>query len=280
VRRRTALALASLALPAALATGAHASSPTVRSGASGRIGTLIPADPGAALPRRDATTTSLNWAGWVVRPGLQITGVQSTFTVPKAKATPPGLSVSWAGIGGYGTQDLIQAGTASNSVAGFGGPRYYAWVEMLPAAEGRLINCSGDRQCSVSPGNRMSVDIHLVGTNLWSVSVVNIGRWSWHNNYGYRSCSCSAEWIFEAPSLGVAGVGVVSTVPDVGAAYFGTISNYTTGGHRHTIASGHPVRVNMGALGVSPEAITSNLAPNNQSFRVCTYALRCAAPAR
>jgi hypothetical protein len=68
-------------------------------------------------------------------------------------------------------------------------------------------------------------------------------------------------------------------VAQVGAAYFGAISNYTTGGHRHTIASGRPVKVNMGA-GVGTEAVTSNLASNRQSFRVCTYALTCAAPAQ
>jgi hypothetical protein len=106
------------------------------------------------------------------------------------------------------------------------------------------------------------------------VSVVNISHWSWHANVHYVSKQRSAEWILEAPT-----VGEQTTVAQVGAAYFGTISNYTVNGGRHTIASGHPVKVNMGAPGVR-EATTSNLASNHQSFRVCTYKLRCAAPAR
>jgi hypothetical protein len=237
------------------------------------VGAFVPAQAGAALPHRDATVTSLNWAGWVVQPGLPITGVQSTFTVPKAQFTPPGFSASWAGIGGYNTGDLIQAGTTSDS---FGGvlPRYYAWFEILPDSERLLANCSGDSHCTVRPGHRMSVDIHSVGTNLWSVSVVNIGNWSWRTTIHYVSSRSSAEWILEAPT-----VGEQTTVAQVGSAYFGTISNYTAAGARHTIAAGHPVKVNMGVPGVH-EAITSNLAPNRQSFRVCTYKLRCPTPAR
>jgi len=282
LRRRTAVVLAALSAPAVLASAAYAASPAttrssiqpsvVTSDDAPRVGKFLPAHPGAVLPRHDATVTSLNWAGWVVRPTTWVSGVQSTFTVPQAKLTPPGFSSSWAGIGGFDTSDLIQAGTASDSVA-FGAPRYYAWMELLPASEGLLVNCTGDRNCTVSPGNRMGVDIHTVGPNIWSVTVVNAGHWSWHLNVTYHSKATSAEWILEAPSLG----NVQTTVAQVGAAYFGRTSNYTTGGHRHTIAAGRPVKVNMGA-GVGIEAVTSNLASNRQSFRVCTYKLSCAAP--
>jgi hypothetical protein len=281
VRRRTAVAMAALAVPALLATSAYATGPAHSASLrpsyivhhdSARIGKFIPAHAGQTLPRRNATTTSLNWAGWVARPGV-VTGVQSTYTVPRAGFGPPGFSASWTGIGGFNTSDLIQAGTTSDSFKFAGLPRYYAWFEILPDSERLLINCTGDRNCTVSPGNRMSIDIHSVGTNLWSVSLVNSGHWSWQMNVHYASSRSSAEWILEAPT-----VGSQTTVAQVGAAYFGTISNYTTAGHRHTIASGNPIKVNMGA-GASVEAVTSNLASNRQSFRVCTYKLTCAAPA-
>jgi hypothetical protein len=267
VRRRFALALAVVAVPAALTVNAQASStPSARAATTARVGHFVPAL-GANAATRNATV-SLNWAGWVVQPGRPITGVQANFIVPKAKLTPPGFSASWAGIGGYNTKDLIQAGTTSDSVGGIA-PRYYAWFEILPDSERLLINCTGDRNCTVLPGNLMGIDIHLVGTNLWSVTVVNSRHWSWHANVSYKSSLSSAEWIIEAPT-----VGTQTTIADVGSAYFGKISNFTTGGVRHPISSGHPVKINLAGF----EARPSGLARNGQSFRVCTYAVRCAAP--
>lgn len=277
MRRRTAVAVAAVAVPAVLATSAYAtSSSSARSSRpsyiatqhAARIGHFVPTHAGQALPRRNATISG-NWAGWAVLPGTPITGVQSNFTVPAAKYTPAGFSASWAGIGGYNTKDLIQAGTTSDSFGLPGLPRYYAWFEILPDSERLLINCTGDRNCTVRPGDRMGVDIHSVGTNLWSVTVIDDTHWTWQMNVHYVSSRSSAEWILEAPT-----VGAQTTIAQVGAAYFGTVNNFTIGGHRHTIAAGHPVKINLAGF----EAITSNLASNRQSFRVCTYKLRCAAP--
>jgi hypothetical protein len=282
VRRRTAVAIAAVALPIALGGAAQAAS---RPHASARpmtvpvpasahhLGVFRPAHAGQALPRQNAASSSLNWAGWVsnVR---GITGVQSTYVVPRAKFSPPGFSASWTGIGGYSTNDLIQAGTASDSIAVSGLPKYFAWVETLPKAEQRLINCTGDPSCSVSPGNKMFIDIHLVGRNLWSVSVTNVGHWSWRLNMSYVSSLTSADWILEAPNVG----GLQTTVAQVGSAYFGPGNNFTYAGRRYPIASGNPVRVHMGLPGTY-EAIASKLAPSHQAFRVCTYAATCPAPA-
>ena len=87
---------------------------------------------------RGDTADSLNWAGYAVTPGSGITAVSSTFTVPSAGELPPGFSASWAGIGGYTTSDLIQAGVSENSAIGgelLGGGQYNAWYEILPASE-------------------------------------------------------------------------------------------------------------------------------------------------
>jgi hypothetical protein len=278
VRRRSFAALAVTACSIAVATSAYAVAPTASAPAarSALVPEFIPARPGQPLPLRDATAYSGNWSGWVVRPGVAITGVQSVFLVPRATVRPPGFSASWAGIGGYGTHDLIQAGTESDTVPFGGTPKYYAWVETLPQPQRRLLNCTGDRFCTVRPGNRMGVDIHAVGANLWSVRVVNSGHWSWSTTLHYVSRQQSAEWIFEAPRAG----GVQTTVPEVGAAYFGRISNWSAAGHRHTIFSGHPVRVVMIIEGIAGrEATPSGLAGNLQSFRVCSYARKCHPPA-
>ncbi|MFL6238431.1 MAG: G1 family glutamic endopeptidase [Actinomycetes bacterium] len=273
MRCRAAIALAAVLGSGLAVATAHASPPRPR--ALPQVAAFVPAHPGQVLPRRDAEVRSGNWSGYVVRPGIPVTGVQSTFVVPTAGAVPPGFSSSWAGIGGFGTRDLIQAGTESDTVDG-----YYAWFEMLPASQGILINCSGDTKCTVRPGDRMGVDIHLVGRNLWSVTVVDSRHWTWRATVSYASSLSSAEWIFEAPTLAAEGVPVLTTVPNVGAAYFGPVSNFTVAGHRHTIAAGHPVKVDMVAESLAgQEATTSGLAVNHQSFRVCTWAGRCAAPA-
>ena len=267
-RRRMTVALAAAALPLAVAATSAGASPSAHARVV-RVGHLVPATAGAVLPTRDATVSSLNWAGYTVLPGLAITGVKSTFTVPKAGVAPPGFSASWAGIGGYNPKDLIQAGTTSDTVGG-GTPRYYAWYEILPDSERLIIGCSGDAHCTVRPGNRVSVDIHAVGANLWSVSLVNSGHWSWHSNISYHSSQSSAEWILEAPT-----VGAQTTVANVGTAYFGTENTWTAAGQAHAIQTGHPVKINMGVF----EAVTSGLASNWKSFNVCTYALRCPTPA-
>ncbi|MHB8329564.1 MAG: G1 family glutamic endopeptidase, partial [Acidimicrobiales bacterium] len=80
-------------------------------------------------------TYSGNWAGYVDIAST-ITSVEGSFIVPNAGTLPPGVSATWVGIGGYGTSDLIQAGTQQiSSPFGqfFAGGSYAAWYEMLPA---------------------------------------------------------------------------------------------------------------------------------------------------
>jgi len=263
VRRR----IASVALvSAALSVAAFA--PTASAAPHGNHGRLIPTVKGAHLPTKNDTTSSLNWSGYATT-GTGITAVNSTFTVPTAGLVPPGFAANWAGIGGYSSSDLIQAGTSEDPIEG-----YYAWYEILPASETQLTNCSGDVNCTVNPGDVVSVDIHLVGTNLWSVALTDAGHWSWQQNISYASSESSAEWIFEAPTVGV------QTIPDnTGTNYFGPTSTFTNASGTHTIAQGNPVTIDMGiGIGVN-EATPSGLASNGQSFNVCAYQQSCPTPA-
>jgi hypothetical protein len=266
VRRRTAtLLLVAGLIPAALAT--TSASAATRTTTHGQ---LIPA-PGQLLPRQNADTASLNWSGYATAPGHGITGVASTFTVPSAAALPPGFSANWTGIGGYDTSDLIQAGTAENS-NGLLFDQYYAWYEILPDSETQLTNCSGDPNCTVKPGDVVSVDIHQVGANLWSVSLSDSGRWSFQKTITYASTESSAEWIYEAPTV------AVQTIPaNTGSSHFGPTNTFTDASGTHTIAQGNPVSIAMGT-GVVNEATPSDLAADGQSFNVCAYAQTCAAP--
>lgn len=238
-------------------------------------GVLIPAHKGEVLPRHGGTVDSLNWSGYAVTPGSGITAVSSTFIVPAAGLVPPGFAATWAGIGGYNTSDLIQAGTAEQSAPSnpLVGPQYYAWYELLPNSETQLTGCSGDPSCTVTPGDTISVDISNVSGNTWSISVSDSGKWSWSKDVTYNSSRSSAEWILEAPTL----VAAQTLLAPVGTVHFGPTSTYTAGGATHTIAQGNPTQIDLGT-GVVNEATPSALATNGQSFNDCAYAQSCPTP--
>lgn len=253
----SALACAAMAIPA----GAQAST---------THGTFIPASTHSLLAKKNAATSSLNWSGYALS-GSNINAVKSDFTVPSVSALPPGFSSNWVGIGGYTTSDLIQAGTAQSSFPLLGD--YHAWYEILPAGETPISNCVGDAACTVSPGDKMTVDIHETTTpGMWSISMKNGTKWTYQITIPYASTKSSAEWIFEAPTL------VVQTIPaNAGTSYFGQTSTYTDGAGTHTIAQGPYDSIAMGP-GLINEATPSALAPNGQSFNVCAYKQSCPAP--
>jgi hypothetical protein len=238
------------------------------------IGVLIPAHKGQTLPIHGGTTDSLNWSGYAVTPGSGVTAVSSTFTVPTAGLDPPGFAATWDGIGGYNTSDLIQAGTGEQSVPSnpLLGGQYYAWYELLPASETPISNCTGDPNCTVTPGDHMTVDISNVSGNTWSISMTDSGKWSWSKDVTYSSSESSAEWILEAPTL------VAQTLlANVGTVGFGPTSTYTAAGTTHTIAAGDPTQIDLGT-GVVNEATPSALASDGESFNDCAYALSCPTP--
>src|SRR4051794_33677926 len=107
----TMLAMATTAL---LTVPAGGVAPAAVDGAG--HGVLVPAHTGQVLPARNADTSSLNWSGYAVvgQPGHPITAVTQSWIVPSVSPLPPGFSSTWAGIGGYNTSDLIQAGTESD----------------------------------------------------------------------------------------------------------------------------------------------------------------------
>jgi hypothetical protein len=238
------------------------------------LGVLVPAHKGERLPLHGGTADSLNWSGYAVTPGSGITAVSSAFTVPAAALVPPGFAATWTGIGGYNTSDLIQAGTAEQSAPNnpLVGPQYYAWYELLPASETQLTGCSGDANCTVTPGDNVTVNISQVSGNTWSISMTDAGHWSWSKNVTYSSSESSAEWILEAPTL------ITQTLlANVGTAHFGPTSTYTDGGGTHTIAQGNPTQIFL-SPGVVNEATPSALAADGQSFNDCAYAQSCPAP--
>jgi hypothetical protein len=276
MRRRSVVSgfVAAVVGTVVLAAASVAPAASLHAPAADGLGALIPAHKGQVLPTHGGTTSSLNWSGYAVTPGSGISAVSSTFTVPSAGLAPPGFAATWTGIGGYNTSDLIQAGTGEDSLPSnpLIGAQYFAWYELLPNSETPLTNCSGDPNCTVTPGDNVSVNISNVSGNTWSISLSDSGKWSWSQDVSYSSSKSSAEWILEAPTL------VAQTVlAPVGTVHFGPTSTYTDGSGTHTIAAGNPTQIDLGT-GVVNEATPSALASDGQSFNDCAYALSCPAP--
>jgi hypothetical protein len=236
---------------------------------------LLPANTHVPLAQHNADQDSLNWSGYAAIPatGHRVTQVSSSWTVPSAGIVPPGFSSTWAGIGGYNTGDLIQAGTTQDTLDG-----YYAWYEMLPDTETPIEGCNGDAACTVNPGDAVSTDIHSLGGNQWSISLSNAGKWTWSTTVSYTSTFSSAEWIEEAPTLLVA----QTTMAQLGTVRLDQ-SRFTLDGANpatgsSTIAQGGPVSIRLSLAGLVTEATPSSLDAQGDGFNVCTYTSSCPPP--
>lgn len=235
-------------------------------------GVFVPATPGQPLPPGGHAVKSTNWSGYVVTSQKHpITGVKSKFTVPSG-GSPTGYASNWTGIGGYGTSDLIQAGTSE-----FFAPskNYFAWYEMLPGPETALHGCQHKSSCPVKPGDKMVVVIKQNSSKKWHFSIQDkTAGWSWSKTVTYNSKRASAEWILEAPTVG----GGQSSLPHgLGTSFFGPTSTYTVKGNSHTIAQGKPVTIDL-VRGSTREATPSLLGSNGQSFNSCAWASSCPTP--
>ncbi len=220
------------------------------------------------LPFSRATVYSRNWSGYAVRSTTHaISGVSGTFVVPGVTSPPIGIAATWAGVGGFKTHDLIQAGVVEETQ--FFGRRYYAWYELLPAGVVHLHGCRSDAKCTVSKGDHMAVTVHQIGADRWHIALTDEGHWSWSKSVSYTSSRSSAEWVLESPTIG-AGQAPLANVRTV---HFGPTSKYTAAGKSHTAGQGHPVRIILTA-----EATPSALGSNGQSFNDCAYRHSCKRP--
>ena len=241
---------------------AHAAAP---------LGVLRPVDPHAILPTHNADVSSLNWSGYaaIAPAGQKITDVTQHWTVPAVKNVPAGFSSTWAGIGGYNTSDLIQAGTESDTQQ-----TPYAWYEILPASETPITSgCVGDNTCKVRVGDQMTVTIHSTGGTGWNIAMTNAGHWTWSLNLNYASTFSSAEWILEAPT-----VGAQTVIANVGTQKFTGVNNFVINGVTKNIKQGNSVRIIL-SPGLVNEATPSALNLSGDRFNSCTYKNTCAAPA-
>ena len=230
-----------------------------------------------ALPAHQAknhsTVESTNWSGYVDRApaGGHITSVIGHWVVPSAQSLPPGFSAAWTGIGGFGTTDLIQAGTTTNSL---GGAQYYAWFELLPDAETPIAACSRDASCTVNPGDSIAVHIDSTGGEGWRIRIDDQGHWSWSANVTYRSTQSTAEWVLESPSVGAG----PTMLANVGAVTFDDGNGYRADGLTRLVGQGDPIPIRLNTLGLLPVSEPSAIDADGDGFRVCSYGATCAPP--
>ncbi len=176
---------------------------------------------------------SANWAGYVAhsKSGQSFSRVSGSWTQPSVSSgSGDGYSAFWVGIGGASNQSqaLEQIGTSAETSNGQ--VSYYAWYELVPAAQQRL-------NLAVSPGDHISASVAVNGSNVTvSLSNQTTGKSVTKNLQMNNPDVSSAEWIAEAPSAESAG-GSLSELP---LADFGTVSfsssSATAGGHTGSIS--------------------------------------------
>ena len=191
-----------------------------------------------ASPSQPEGPTSLRvsqWSGYIVASDMQnrtpvISSVSASWTVPEVKLSENNTFAGlWVGIGGYGEETLIQAGTEQECINGRFA--YYAWYELLPDYLIRIPNLR------VQPGDTITASISLVNENAstWSIEMSDATRSEQFKKVVvYNSSRLTAEWIVERPKVN----GTVSTLADFGNATFteckatvdgitGTIGNFS-----------------------------------------------------
>lgn len=158
-----------------------------------------------------ASTTSVNWAGYVQLGSKDhtFTEVTDTVVVPTAVTPTAGTQYEsdWVGIGGFAFNpmdsaddaNLVQAGVqlVTTTTNGKTSVAYDAWTEKLPEPEKRL-------RLEVAPGDIVALTVQQVSKNKWLTTVNNIttGR-ARSRTTRYRSTGLSAEAIEERPCLAV-----------------------------------------------------------------------------
>lgn len=154
--------------------------------------------------------SSGNWSGYA------ITGKKGAFQrisgewrVPYVRPTSKSTySSAWIGIDGFKNSSLIQTGTGHEYVNG--AARYYAWWEILPAAETVIPQ-------TVCPGDLMRATIIKVSRSKWSITISNLSRkWIFQTLQSYSGPQTSAEWIMEAPQIN----GSIAKLARVSPTYF------------------------------------------------------------
>jgi hypothetical protein len=158
--------------------------------------------PGTGIGSGTVTVKSTNWAGNAVwAKGVTFSDVVGSWVQP-AVSCPTNAQQDasfWVGIDGFlkGSTTVEQIGTDSdcdkkNKKLKTGGPTYYAWWEMYPAAATLIPD-------PVTPGDSMTAQVSATGSSFLLTLTDNSRGWSFSTVQSSSGPQDSAEWIAEAP---------------------------------------------------------------------------------
>lgn len=163
------------------------------------------------------TWAASNWSGYA-ETGTGFTGVSGTWTVPLVggpNSPSPSYSAAWVGVDGFNNSSLIQTGTEEDFYNG--AAHYYAWWEILPAAEtplpssdvvipGDTMKASIYETSATSGGFNRNGRFHFGSQHVWVISIADLSHpWSggaFVTNQTYNGPGTSTEWVLEAPQVG------------------------------------------------------------------------------
>jgi hypothetical protein len=168
-----------------------------------------------------ANATSSNWSGSVCQAprGRTFGWVAGQWTVPNPHAPTLGsyYASEWIGIDGWGSGDVLQAGTETEIIdlGIFTFRQVYVWWEWFPANEVAITNFA------VSAGDTMYCLICVNSSNTATIYLTNQSSglstsFSITAPKGTSLSGNSAEWIVERPTIN----GNVANLSDTKVVYF------------------------------------------------------------
>jgi hypothetical protein len=227
----------------------------------------------AANGTSNASGTSNNWSGYVIATGNAAPAYGEIFGawyVPRAYAESGfwhlNYSSFWVGMDGYGTPDVVQAGTDENTQTVFGlqFSSYGAWTEWYPLSSQSISNFS------VNPGDEIYCWV-WVGTanDTWSATggvgwfyVWNVTQ---NNVAAYLSTAApsgtvfnghQAEWVMERPTVN----GSVANLANYSSARIYDAWAYDYAYQTHYYGSDYSINVTM----ANGSTVLSTVAPVDQ----------------
>jgi Peptidase A4 family len=172
-----------------------------------------PASEFNSTPTNSVATDSSNWSGYAdcdnsTRPFAK-SYIYAYWIMPVAQhafGNSSGgwdYSSQWVGIDGYGSPDVLQAGTEADAYASSGtnATFYAAWIEWYPFNESRISNFL------VAPGNEMFVEVWNTTATVGHAYLLNVTTqqavsFTFNAPSGTNLVGNSAEWIVERPGIG------------------------------------------------------------------------------
>ena len=163
----------------------------------------------------NGASTSSNWSAVVDTTSAKSYGSTSIYVIATEYVVPLAsqaygactggwvYSSSWAGIDGWNSTDVLQAGTESDAecVKGSTTTFYSAWYEWYPNGEVRITNLP------VSAGDDMFVEVWSTSATSGHAYLVNYNTnqsvsITFSAPSGTKLIGNSAEWVVERPTVG------------------------------------------------------------------------------